>query len=50
MFIADDAQYATAVDKNRRLSNILRTTLRDKNIKTITRIDEGSRGWQFEFI
>ncbi len=47
-FIEDDEECNTPETKNQRLTDLLRTIMRDKPIKIITRIDNGSNGWQFE--
>lgn len=49
MFIEDKEECTTIDSKNQRLSDLLRTMMRDKSIKIITRIDNGTHGWQFEF-
>jgi hypothetical protein len=49
MFIEDVNECVTPEAKNRRLSDLLRTTLRDKAIKKIERVDSDSHGWQVEF-
>ncbi len=49
MFIEDEAKYNSLEEKNKRLSDILRTILRDKNIKEVVRIDGNSQGWKFTF-
>ncbi|WP_162533735.1 hypothetical protein [Colwellia sp. Arc7-D] len=49
MFIEDDKVYANDKDKNRRLSELLRTSVRDKKIINITRVDGDTNGWMFNF-
>jgi len=48
MFIEDDRQYTTNEEKNRRLSELLRTIVRDRNIDSIERIESPSKGWMFQ--
>ncbi|MFT7009826.1 MAG: 16S rRNA U516 pseudouridylate synthase RsuA-like enzyme [Colwellia sp.] len=49
MFIEDDQVYANKKDKNRRLSDLLRTNVRDKDIINVARIDTDTHGWLFQF-
>ncbi|WP_272965017.1 hypothetical protein [Alteromonas australica] len=47
MFIEDDQDYKTDEEKNRRLSELLRTVVRDKKIDSIERIESPNKGWMF---
>lgn len=47
MFIKDDKDYSTNEDKNRRLSELLRTVVRDKKIESIERTESPNKGWKF---
>lgn len=49
MFIEDDQDYTTDEDKNRRLSELLRTVVRDTKIDSIDRTESPSKGWMFHF-
>jgi len=47
MFIEDDKKYTTDEQKNRRLSELLRTIVRDKPIILVERKESSSKGWLF---